>query len=100
MLRRFASITRQGSRVKADILPGVRSVASGHSLMFPRKRHPKVKVSPDQYSTGHWAANGRREPAQYAFLQERVFYSLRLPREEQPWRSGQALPIRQKSPRT
>jgi hypothetical protein len=58
MLRRFASITRQGSRVKADILPGVRSVASGHSLMFPRKRHPKVKVSPDQHSTGHWDANG------------------------------------------
>jgi len=58
MLRRFASITRQGSRVKADILPGVRSVASGHSLMFPRKQDPKVKVCPDQYSTGHWAANG------------------------------------------
>jgi len=44
MLRPFAFITRQGSRVKADILPGVRSVASGHSLMFPKKRVPEMKV--------------------------------------------------------
>jgi len=37
MLRPFAFIIPQGSHVKVDILPGVRSVASGHSLMFPRK---------------------------------------------------------------
>ena len=58
MLRPFASITRQGSRVKGDILPGVGSVASGHSLMFPKKRVPKMKVSADECSTGHWAENG------------------------------------------
>jgi len=44
MLRPFAFITRQGSRVKGDILPGVGSVASGHSLTFPKKRAPKMKV--------------------------------------------------------
>ncbi len=58
MLRPFAFITHQGSRVKGDILPGVGSVASGHSLTFPKKRDPKVKVCPDEYSTGHWAENG------------------------------------------
>jgi len=44
MLRPFAFITRQGSHVKGDILPGVGSVASGHSLTFPKKRAPKMKV--------------------------------------------------------
>jgi len=58
MLRPFASITRQGSRVKGDILPGVGSVASGHSLMFPKNRVPKMKVSADECSTDHWAKNG------------------------------------------
>jgi len=53
MLRPFAFITRQGSRVKGDILPGVRSVASGHSLTFPKKLDPKMKVCPDECSTGH-----------------------------------------------
>jgi hypothetical protein len=36
MLRPFAFITHQGSHVKGDILPGVGSVASGHSLTFPK----------------------------------------------------------------
>ncbi len=58
MLRPFAFITHQGSRVKGDILPGVGSVASGHSLMFPKKRNPKMKVSPHECSTGHWAEDG------------------------------------------
>ena len=58
MLRPFAFITHQGSHVKGDILLGVRSVASGHSLMFPRKRDPKVKVCPDEYSKRYWAENG------------------------------------------
>ena len=58
MLRPFAFITRQGSRVKGDILPGVRSVASGHSLTFPKKLNPKMKACPDECSTGHWAKNG------------------------------------------
>jgi len=48
MPRAFAFITRQGSRVKGDILPGVGSVASGHSPMFPKKRDPKIKVCPDE----------------------------------------------------
>jgi hypothetical protein len=34
MLRLFAFITHQGNNVKGDILPGVGSVASGHSLTF------------------------------------------------------------------
>ena len=58
MLRPLASINRQGSRVKGDILPGVGSVASGHSLMFPKKRDPKMKVSPHECSTGHRAEDG------------------------------------------
>ena len=53
MLRPFASITRQGSRVKGDILPGVGSVASGHSLTFPKKRAHKMKVYPDECSRGN-----------------------------------------------
>jgi len=57
MLRPFAFITRQGSRVRGDILPGVGFVASGHSLTFPKKRAHKMKVSPDECSTGHWAKN-------------------------------------------
>ncbi len=44
MLRPFAFITHQGSHVKGDILPGVGSVASGHSLTFPKKRPPKMKA--------------------------------------------------------
>jgi len=59
MLRPFAFITRQGSRVKGDILPGVGSVASGHSLTFPKKRAHKMKVCLDECSTGHWAQNGK-----------------------------------------
>lgn len=55
MLRPFASITHQGSHVKGDILPGVRSVASGHSLTFPKKRAHKMKVSADECPTEHWA---------------------------------------------
>jgi hypothetical protein len=52
MLRPFAFITHQGSRVRGDILPGVGSAASGHSLTFPKKQAPKMKVCPDEYSTG------------------------------------------------
>ena len=26
--------------------------------MFPKKREPKMKVSPDECSTGHWAKSG------------------------------------------
>jgi len=55
MLRPFAFITRQGSRVRGDILPGVGSVASGHSLTFPKKRIPKMKVSLRECLTGHCA---------------------------------------------
>ncbi|MBA7659278.1 hypothetical protein ES703_67255 [subsurface metagenome] len=55
MLRPFAFITHQGSHVKGDILLGVGSAASGHSLTFPKKRVPKIKVCPDEYSTGSWA---------------------------------------------
>ena len=58
MLRPFASITRQGSRVKGDILLGVGSVASGHSLTFPKKRAPKMKVCPDECSRGNRAEHG------------------------------------------
>ena len=58
MPRAFAFITRQGSRVKGDILPGVGSVASGHSLMFPKKRNPKMEASPRECSTGHRAGDG------------------------------------------
>jgi hypothetical protein len=58
MLRPFAFITHQGSHVKGDILPGVGSVASGHSLTFPKKRDPKMKVSPHECSTGHRAEDG------------------------------------------
>jgi hypothetical protein len=58
MVRPFAFISRQGSHVKGDILPGVGSVASGHSLMFPKKRVPKIKVSVDECSTGHRAEDG------------------------------------------
>jgi len=58
MLRPFVFITRQGSRVKGDILPGVRSVASGHSLTFPKKHLPKMKACLDKCSTGHRAEDG------------------------------------------
>jgi hypothetical protein len=53
MLRPFAFITRQESLVKGDILPGVGSVASGHSPTFPKKRAHKMKVCPDECSRGN-----------------------------------------------
>jgi len=53
MLRPFAFITRQGSRVRGDILPGVGFVASGHFLTFPKKRAHKMKVCPDECSRGN-----------------------------------------------
>jgi hypothetical protein len=58
MLRPFAFITHQGNHVKGDILPGVGSVASGHSLTFPKKRAPKMQVSPDECSRGNRAGHG------------------------------------------
>ena len=56
MLRPFASITRQGSRVKGDILPGVGSAASGRSLTFPKKRAHKNESLP----VFKFSAYGRR----------------------------------------
>jgi len=53
MLRPFASITRRGRHVRGDILPGVGSVASGHSLTFPKNRAYKMKVCPDECSRGN-----------------------------------------------
>jgi len=63
ILRPSALITRRGSHVKGDILPGVRSAVSGHSLTLRKELNLKTKESQDGYSRGfipHYARHDRR----------------------------------------